>query len=106
MWHTDFIHIFFSMFDNFPVPCTPGTYRDGSVTDCTECPQNTVSEEEGARTCTSCFFFFKILRVPCGDEKTVYFYISFLILIMICNKVHFKALVPSSKFRTQTTTVN
>ena len=23
---------------------------------------------------------------------------------MICNKVHFKALVPSSKFRTQTTT--
>ena len=54
MWHTDFIHIFFSMFDNFPVPCTPGTYRDGSVTDCTECPQNTVSEEEGARTCTSC----------------------------------------------------
>ena len=34
--------------------CTAGTYRDGSVTSCTKCPANSVSEEQGAWTCTPC----------------------------------------------------
>ena len=34
--------------------CPAGTYRDTTVTNCTTCPGDTVSEEGRASVCTSC----------------------------------------------------
>ena len=39
---------------NISDPCSAGTYRDDSMSTCTACPENKISEQEGARSCTDC----------------------------------------------------
>ena len=34
--------------------CSAGTYRNSTVTSCTRCPENSISEQTGAASCTSC----------------------------------------------------
>ena len=36
------------------VECSAGTYRDSTVTICTKCAVNSISEKTGAASCTSC----------------------------------------------------
>ena len=36
------------------VECSAGTYRDNTVTICTKCPENSITEQTGAASCTSC----------------------------------------------------
>ena len=36
------------------VECSAGTYRDNTVTICTKCPENSISEQAGAASCTFC----------------------------------------------------
>ena len=36
------------------VECSAGTYRDSTVTSCTKCAENSISEQTGAASCTSC----------------------------------------------------
>ena len=36
------------------VECSAGTYRDSTVTICTKCAENSISEQTGAASCTSC----------------------------------------------------
>ena len=38
----------------YSVMCPAGMYRDTTVINCTMCPADTVSEEEGASVCISC----------------------------------------------------
>ena len=42
------------IFENSTVKCSAGTYRDSKVTSCTKCPENKVTEQDGATSCTSC----------------------------------------------------
>ena len=36
------------------VECSAGTYRDNLVIICTECAENSITEQTGAAFCTSC----------------------------------------------------
>ena len=38
----------------FSVECSAGTYRDNTVTTCTKCAENSITEQTGAASCTSC----------------------------------------------------
>ena len=39
---------------NISVKCSAGTYRDDTLTSCTKCSENWISEQTGAASCTSC----------------------------------------------------
>ena len=34
--------------------CVAGTYKDSSVTSCTKCAENSITDKTGAASCTSC----------------------------------------------------
>ena len=36
------------------VECSTGTYRDSTITSCAKCAENSISEQTGAASCTSC----------------------------------------------------
>ena len=36
------------------VECSAGTYSDDTVTVCTKCAENSITEQTGAASCTSC----------------------------------------------------
>ena len=38
----------------FSEACTAGTYRDSKLNSCTKCPENSVTEQDGGASCTSC----------------------------------------------------
>ena len=37
-----------------PDKCIAGTFRDSTVTSCTKCAENSISEQTGTASCTSC----------------------------------------------------
>ena len=39
---------------NSSVNCSAGTYRNSSVTSCTKCAKNSITNQTGAASCTSC----------------------------------------------------
>ena len=39
---------------NSSVDCSAGAFRDNTVTICTKCAENSISEQTGAASCTSC----------------------------------------------------
>ena len=38
----------------YTVECSSGTYKDSTVTICTKCPENSITEQAGTASCTSC----------------------------------------------------
>jgi len=60
-WSRDVKMIRFSKIDKasdfyreMQVECSAGTYRSSTVTSCTKCPVNTITEQSGATSCTVC----------------------------------------------------
>ena len=39
---------------NTSVECSAGSYRDNTVTSCTECPENSITEQAGTASCRPC----------------------------------------------------
>ena len=62
-------------------PCNAGEYRDNTVTVCTQCPVNTVSESKGTSSCTACQpgYVSNSPRTDCG---------GFISLIFVLDLIH------------------
>lgn len=58
-----------------PEKCDAGQYRDGTVTVCTQCPVNTVSDQSGVAFCVSCGVgkVSNEQKTACGQSTSLYY---------------------------------